>query len=163
MEASTTRGMMTGRFLRLALPVVIVVFAGASSPWMAQRAPWILFPVLAVAVAVLVVLSFVNSLVRFVRHYRSERRLRVFPVVVNAIALVFLVILPFTHLLRVIAPSRDGSPPILTGFGARLGAEGTRDRVPTVASTSPAAWVVMCWRRPTGSSPWRGTTAAYVV
>src|SRR4051812_26181429 len=121
MEASTTRGAMTGRFLRLVLPVVIVVFAGASSPWIAQRAPWILFPVLAVVVAVLVVLSFVNSLVRFV-HYPSEQRLRFSAVVVNAIALVFLVILPFTHLLRVMAPSRGGPPPILTGFGAWLGA-----------------------------------------
>jgi murein DD-endopeptidase MepM/ murein hydrolase activator NlpD len=81
-------------------------------------------PALAAAVAGLVTLSFANSLVRFVRHYSGEWRLRLFLVVVNAIAMVFLVILPFTHLLRVIAPPPDGTPPILAGFGAWLGAEG---------------------------------------
>jgi murein DD-endopeptidase MepM/ murein hydrolase activator NlpD len=124
MEASRTHDVMIGRFVRLVLPVTIVVFMGASSPWIAKRAPRFLFPALAMAVAGLVTLSFANSLARFVRHYSGERRLRFFPVVVNAVAMVFLVILPFTHLLRVIAPPRDGTPPILTGFGAWLGAEG---------------------------------------
>jgi|SRR6266851_222032 len=124
MEASKTRDVTSGRFLRLILPVTIVVFMGASSPWIAQRAPRFLFPALAVSGAVLVTRSFVDSLARFVQHYSGERRLRFFPVVLNAIAMVFLVILPFTHLLRVIAPPRDGTPPILSGFGAWLGAEG---------------------------------------
>jgi hypothetical protein len=102
MEASRPQDVMTGRFLRLLLPVTVVVFVGSSSPWIAQRAPWFLFPALAVTVAGLVTLSFVNSLARFARCYSGERRLRFFPVADNAVATVFLVILPFTHLLRVI-------------------------------------------------------------
>ncbi len=86
MEASKTRDVTSGRFLRLILPVTIVVFMGASSPWIAQRAPRFLFPALAVSGAVLVTRSFVDSLARFVQHYSGERRLRFFPVVLNAIA-----------------------------------------------------------------------------
>ena len=124
MEAPRTQEVMNSGFLRLVLPVTLVVFVGASAPWIAQRAPRFLFPALAVAVAGLVTLSFGNSLARFVRYHSGERRPRFSPVVVNTVAMVFLVILPFTHLLRVIAPPRDGTPPILTGFGAWLGAEG---------------------------------------
>src|SRR4030095_10561129 len=124
MQAARTQNVMTGRVLRLVLPVTIVVFVGASFPWISQRAPWFFFPALAVAVAGLVTLSFVNSLARFLRHYSGQPRLLFFPVIVNAVAMVVLVILPFTHLLRVIAPPRDGTPSVLTGFGAWLGAEG---------------------------------------
>ena len=108
----------------LALPTGVVVFVGASTPWIAQRVPRFLFPAVGAAGAALVMLSFVNSLVRFVRRYRRERRFRFFPVVVNAVAMVFLVVLPVTHLLRAMTPSGDGTPRILAGFGDWLGSEG---------------------------------------
>jgi murein DD-endopeptidase MepM/ murein hydrolase activator NlpD len=115
---------MTGRVLWFALPTAVVVFLGASSPWVAQRTPRFLFPALAAAGAALVVFSFVNSLVHFVRRCRREGRLRFFPVVVNAVATVFLVVLPLTHLLRAVTASGDGAPRILAGFGDWLGSEG---------------------------------------
>ena len=114
----------SSRVLWFALPMVVLVFAGASSPSISQRVPRFLFPALAVAGAALLFVSFVNSLVRFVRRYRSEGRLRFFPVVVNAIATILLVVFPFTRLVGVIAASRGGAPRILTGFGDWLGAEG---------------------------------------
>jgi murein DD-endopeptidase MepM/ murein hydrolase activator NlpD len=113
---------MSGLILWFALPVV--VFVGASSPWVAQRAPRFLFPALAAVGAALVVVSLVNALVQFVRRWRGEGRVRFLPLAVNIVATVFLVILPLTHLLRAMAPSGDGAPRIQTGFGDWLGAEG---------------------------------------
>jgi amino acid transporter len=110
--------------IRFALPTGVLVFVGASTPWIAQRVPRFLFPAVAAAGAALVVFSLVSSLVWFVRRYRGEGRLRVFPVVVNVIAMVFLVILPLTHLVRAMTPSGDGAPRILVGFGDWLGSEG---------------------------------------
>ena len=115
---------MTGPVLWFALPVAVVVFVGASSPWVAQRAPRFLFPALAAAGAALVMVSFVNALVQFVRRCRGEGRVRFFPLVVNIVATLFLVVLPLTHLLRAITPAGDGAPRIHTGFGDWLGAEG---------------------------------------
>jgi hypothetical protein len=115
---------MTGPALWLALPVAVVVFVGASSPWVAQRAPRFLFPALAAGGAALVVVSFVNALVQFVRRCRGEGRVRVLPLILNLVAMVFLVVLPLTHLLRAITPSGDRTPRIHTGFGNWLGAEG---------------------------------------
>ena len=68
--------------------------------------------------------SFANTLVKFVQRRRGEGRMRLFPLVINIVAMVFLVVLPLTHLLRAMTPSRDGAPRIHTGFGAWLGAEG---------------------------------------
>jgi len=115
---------MAERTLWLVLPAAVLVFVGASSPWIAQRAPRFLFPALAAAGAALVVWSFVNSLVRLVRRYRGEGRLRLYPVVVSVIAMVFLAILPATHLLRAMTASPDGTPRILAAFGAWRGSEG---------------------------------------
>ena len=115
---------MAGRFLWLALPAAVLVFVGASSPWIAQRAPRFLFPGLAAAGAMLVVLSFVSSLVRLVRGCRGEGRPRFFPVVVNVVAMVVLVVLPAAQLLRAMTASRDGTPRILAGFGDWQGSEG---------------------------------------
>jgi hypothetical protein len=67
-------GLMTGRVLRLALPMAAVAFLGASSPWVAQRVPRFLFPAVAAAGAALVMVSFVNSVGQVVRHYRGEGR-----------------------------------------------------------------------------------------
>ena len=115
---------MAGRFLWLALPAAALVFLGAFSPWTAQRAPRFLFPGLAAAGAMLVVLSFVSSLVRLVRGCRGEGRPRFFPVVVNVVAMVVLVVLPAAQLLRAMTASRDGTPRILAGFGDWQGSEG---------------------------------------
>jgi len=125
MGESETPGRLRGRpILWFALPMAVLVFVGASTPWIAQRVPRFLFPALAAAGAVLVVFLFVDSLVQFVRRHRGEGRLRFFAVAVNGVAAVFLVILPLTHLLRAMTPSGDGSPRILAGFGDWVSAEG---------------------------------------
>lgn len=116
--------MMAGRILWLALALAVVVFVGASSPSIAQRAPRVLFPTLAAAGAVLLVLSLVSSLVQLVRRYRGEGRVLLVPVVVIGVATTFLVVLPATHLVRALTVSRDGAPRIHTEFGAWRGAEG---------------------------------------
>jgi murein DD-endopeptidase MepM/ murein hydrolase activator NlpD len=104
--------------------MALLVFAGASSPWVAQRVPRFLFPALAAAGAVLIMFSFVNSVIQFVRRYRGERRFRVVPVVLNALATLVLVVFPLTHLVRAITASEDGTPRIHAGFGDWLGSEG---------------------------------------
>lgn len=153
-----------GRTLWFTLPTGVVVFVGASTPWIAQRVPRFVFPAVAVAGAALVVLSFVNSVIRFVRRYRRQGRFRLFPVVVNLVATVFLVILPLTHLVRAMTPSGDGAPRILAGFGDWLGAEG----YPRLSSHRGldvwrAARELRCSRWPTAASAWRGTTAICAV
>jgi len=122
---SRTPGCLSARqILWFVSPTVVLVFAGASTPWIAQRVPRFTFPTVAAAGAALIVLSFVNSLVQFVRRRRVEGHLRFFSVVVNVVALVFLVLLPLTHLVRAVTPSGDGTPRIHTGFGDWLGSEG---------------------------------------
>ena len=71
MQQATGRGVRRGPALWLA-PVAVVVLAGASSPWVAQRAPRFFFPALAAAGGALVVVSLVRALVRFVRRRRGE-------------------------------------------------------------------------------------------
>jgi murein DD-endopeptidase MepM/ murein hydrolase activator NlpD len=66
----------------------------------------------------------VNSLVQFVRRHRVEGRLHVLPVIVNGVGMVFLVLLPLSHLVRAMTPSGGGTPRIHTGFGDWLGSEG---------------------------------------
>lgn len=105
-------------------PIGVGVILAASSPWVAQRAPWFLFPALAAAGGVLIVVSLVRSLERLVRSYRREGRARLVPVIVNAVAALFLVVFPLTHLLRAMTVSGDGAPRILAGFGDWLGSEG---------------------------------------
>lgn len=125
MEAVRTRRRpLAGWVLWFALPTAVGVFVGASSPRAAQRAPRFLFPALAAAGAALVVFSFVNSLAGLVRHYRGEGRVRLFRIVINVIATIFLVVFPLAHLFRAMTASGDGAPRILTGFGDWVGAEG---------------------------------------
>ncbi len=113
-----------GRTLWLALPAAVLVFVGASSPWVAQRTPRFLFPALAAVGAALAVFSFVRSLLQLVRRYRNEGRLQLFPVVVNVVAMLVLVVWPATHLLRAMTASGDGTPRVLAGFGDWHGSEG---------------------------------------
>jgi NADH:ubiquinone oxidoreductase subunit 6 (subunit J) len=119
MEASPTRGRLgSGRVLSLGLPAAVLVFAGASSPWISQRAPRFLFPALAAVGALLVLFSFASSLVQCRRRYHREGRLTMFPVIANAVALAFLVLFPLTRLVGVMTAPRAGPPRILAGFGA---------------------------------------------
>lgn len=124
MKRSRTRGVMRELIRWVALPVVVVVFVGASWPRVAQWAPRFLFPALAAAGAAFVAVSFVRALNQFMRCYYGEGRVRLFPLLVNTVAMVFLVGLPFTHLVRAMIPPGDGAPRIHTGFGNWLGAEG---------------------------------------
>jgi murein DD-endopeptidase MepM/ murein hydrolase activator NlpD len=104
--------------------LAVLVVIGAHTPWIAQRVPRFTLPIVAAAGAVLIVVSFVNSLVQFARCGRMEGRRRLFPVFVNGVAIVFLVLLPLTHLVRAVTPPRDGTPRIHAGFGDWLGSEG---------------------------------------
>jgi len=112
------------RILWFAVPAAVLVFAAAFFPSISQRVPRFASPALATEGAALLVFSCVNSLVQFVRRYRREGRFRVFPVIVNAIATIFLVVLPLTRLLGVLTASGGGAPRILAGFGDWLGGEG---------------------------------------
>jgi murein DD-endopeptidase MepM/ murein hydrolase activator NlpD len=123
MQQATGRGVRRGPALWLA-PVAVVVLAGASSPWVAQRAPRFFFPALAAAGGALVVVSLVRALVRFVRRRRGEEPVSLLPLAANIVAAVLLVVLPLTHLLRAMTPPGAGAPRIHTGFGAWLGSEG---------------------------------------
>jgi murein DD-endopeptidase MepM/ murein hydrolase activator NlpD len=125
MRQSKTRGRLTaGRILRFGLPMAVLMVMAAHAPWIAQRVPRFTFPTVAAAGAALIVLSFVNSLVQFARRRRVEGRLRFLRVLVNVVALVLLVLLPLTHLVRAVTPSGDGAPRIHAGFGDWLGSEG---------------------------------------
>ncbi|PYM64810.1 MAG: hypothetical protein DME11_12380 [Candidatus Rokuibacteriota bacterium] len=91
MRESRTPGCLSARqILWFVSPTVVLVFAGASTPWIAQRVPRFTFPTVAAAGGALIVFLFVNSLVQFVRRRRVEGRLRFFPLVVNVVAMVFL-------------------------------------------------------------------------
>ncbi len=125
MRELNTRAPTARRILRLGLPMAVLVVVGAHTPWIAQRVPRFTFPILAAVGAALIVFSFVNSLVQFMRSSRRvERRLRLRPVVVNVVAMVFLVLLPLTHLVRAVTPPGDRTPRIHAGFGDLLGSEG---------------------------------------
>lgn len=106
------------------LPTAVAVFAGASSPAIAQRVPRFLFPALAAVGGGLLVLSLVRSLARLVRGYREHRLRRLLPVLALAAATFLVVVLPGARLLEVLVHPRDGPPHVLTGFGHWRGAEG---------------------------------------
>lgn len=101
-----------------------LVIVGAHTPSIAQRVPSFLFPTLAAAGAVLVLFSFVHSLGQFGRRRRAAGRVRLLPMVVNVVAMVFLVLLPLTHLVRALTPSGHETPRIHSGFRDWLGSEG---------------------------------------
>jgi murein DD-endopeptidase MepM/ murein hydrolase activator NlpD len=115
---------MQGRTLWLALPIMVVVFLGASTPQIAQRAPRFLFPALATAGAALIVWSFARSPVQLARGHRDRARPRLLRMLAALVATVLLVALPLTHLVRAMAPAPRGAPRILAGFGDWLGSEG---------------------------------------
>jgi murein DD-endopeptidase MepM/ murein hydrolase activator NlpD len=107
------------------LPVAAVsVLMGASSPAISQRAPRFFFPALAALGGALLLLSLARSVARRGREYGERRRLRLFPVVLSAVATVLLVVLPATRLLSLLIPPAAGAPRILAGFGDWLGGEG---------------------------------------
>jgi len=109
----------------LALTIAVLIFVGAYSHWFVMPGlPPLLFPVLAVVGAGFVAWSFANSLVRFLRRTPGDRRPHVLLLVVNASAVVLLVIVPLTRFLGMVAPAKAGEPRILSSYGDWLGAEG---------------------------------------
>jgi murein DD-endopeptidase MepM/ murein hydrolase activator NlpD len=66
----------------------------------------------------------VNALVGLVRCYRGDGPFRPFALVVNLVAMTFLVAFPLVHILRAMPTSRDAAPRILAGFGEWQGTEG---------------------------------------
>lgn len=122
MQTATRRRRPTvGPLLWLGLPLAVLLLAGASSPWVSQRVPRWLFPGVAALGAGLALLSLVRSLGRLPRDRRAGR-LRIVPLAVNAVAVVFLVVLPITRALGVMFGSER--PRVLAGFGDWLGGEG---------------------------------------
>lgn len=101
-----------------------VLYVSATSPWIAQRLPRFLLPVLAAAGAVLIVRALVRSLLRLAHAQPTERGLRLVPVLVNAAATLLLVISPAIRLLDVTVAASDGRPRTLAGFGDWRGGEG---------------------------------------
>jgi murein DD-endopeptidase MepM/ murein hydrolase activator NlpD len=65
-----------------------------------------------------------NALVGLVRCYRGDGPFRPFALVVNLVAMTFLVAFPLVHILRAMPTSRDAAPRILAGFGEWQGTEG---------------------------------------
>jgi hypothetical protein len=127
-DSQARRDTTAREIFRFGLPLAGLVVLGAHTPWITERVPRFFFPTLAAAGAALVVFSLVNSLVQFGRRRRVEGRSHVLPVAVNVVAMVFLVLLPLTHLVRAVVPSRDGMPRIHAGFGDWLGSEVRADR-----------------------------------
>jgi hypothetical protein len=123
-ESGSRRHPTARRILRLGLPVAVLVVVGAHNPWIAQRIPRRVYPTLAAVGAAPTVFSFVNSLLQFMRYRRADGHVRFVPIVVNVVAMVFLVLPPLTHLVRALTVPRDGAPRIHAGFGDWLGAEG---------------------------------------
>ena len=111
---------MTAWLRWLTLPLLIVVFASASSPTIAQRTPRFLFPALAIAGAALLV----RSVIRAARNLRHGERRSTIRLVMLAVATVLFVVLPGTRFVHMMTPSAPGAPRILTGFGDWRGAEG---------------------------------------
>jgi murein DD-endopeptidase MepM/ murein hydrolase activator NlpD len=123
-DPSGGRRATTGWMLSLGLPAAVLVFAGASSPFVSQRVPRFVFPALAAVGAAAVLFSFVASLIRFARRFRRDGRYALFPVLVNAVAVTFLAVLPLTRMVGVMASAGSGAPRILAGFGDWFGGEG---------------------------------------
>ncbi len=105
---------------RLALPIAVAVFLGASSPAIAQRTPRFLFPALAIAGGALLVLS----AIRAARDLRRGARRPTIGLAVGAVATLLFAVLPFARFVYMMAPAADGAPRILAGFGDWRGAEG---------------------------------------
>lgn len=125
METSNPRGTITaGRSLWFALAIALMVAGIFSYRLTFHWMPPFVYAALAAVVAGLLVRSLVNSLVHFVQCYREEGQLQVLPLALNVVAVIFLVVLPFTRFLVVMGVLGGGSPRILSGFGDWLGGEG---------------------------------------
>src|SRR5260370_6910724 len=114
--AKPRRGLTAKRIRRFSLLLAVLIVVAAHMPWIAQRVPRFAFPTLATTGAVLILFSFVNSLVQFVRRHRVEGRLHVLPVIVNGVGILFLALLPLSPLVPPITPSRPRTPRIPSAF-----------------------------------------------
>ena len=108
----------------LALPMMAIVLAGASSPWISQRLPRFFFPALTAVGAALALVGLGRAVGRAVRQYRTKQRLPIRSLLINTLAVVVIVALPVTRLAGLISAPPTGPPRILAGFGAWLGGEG---------------------------------------
>lgn len=124
MDASSRGRFSAGRVLSSGWLVAVLAFVGASRPEIAQRLPRFFFPVVAAVGGGLVLVAFGRVLMRSVRRYRAEDRVRLAPLVVNALAVLFLVVLPSTRALGILLAAPGGAPRVLVGFGAWFGGEG---------------------------------------
>ena len=111
---------MSGWRRWLVLPLAAAVFAGASSPAIAQRTPRFLFPVLAITGAAWLVLS----VIRVARDWRRGSRRPTLGLAVLTVSTLLFVVLPFARFVYMMAPATAGAPRILTGFGDWRGSEG---------------------------------------
>jgi murein DD-endopeptidase MepM/ murein hydrolase activator NlpD len=107
-----------------ALATGVFILTAGSTPSIAQSVPRFLFPVMGAAGGALIVVSLVNSLVGLVRRYRDDRRVRVTPIVANAVRAVCFVMMPLVHLACAVTAPQAGAVRILAGFGDWWGSEG---------------------------------------
>jgi murein DD-endopeptidase MepM/ murein hydrolase activator NlpD len=108
---------------RLGWFIVLLAFFSASSPAIAQRTPRFLFPALAVVGGKLALVFFARALSRLVRT-TGERRRAVLPLLVNAVAMLVLVVFPGVRFIEVMTPASGRVPRVLAGFGDWRGSEG---------------------------------------
>lgn len=113
------------RALRLALPVVVIVYAAAAtSPAIAQSLPRYTLPAFAAIGAAGATWSLWTAVTRLRRGTEGSAARRVVLIVVNLVAVVFLVILPGIRLIRLLIGPSPGAPLVFARFGDRLGTEG---------------------------------------
>jgi hypothetical protein len=126
MEDSSTRrrGFERGRLIRFALPLGALAVVGAMRPEIAQRLPAFFFPAVAATGGALTLVGCARVLGRSVRQYRQGRRVPLPSLLLVGVALVFLVVLPLSRLVRLLTAAPGGPPRVLAGFGAWLGGEG---------------------------------------
>jgi murein DD-endopeptidase MepM/ murein hydrolase activator NlpD len=123
-DANAVRRVIARPLLRKSWPLAALVLVAAAGWAAAQRGPRWASPILAAAGGALVVALFVRALARLYRRRPGDGLQPLWPVVVNVVALVVVVVLPLTHVIRAIIPPRDGTPRIHTGFGDWSGSEG---------------------------------------
>ena len=112
------------RSLLIVAVVAVALFAGASSPAIAQRFPRLLFPALAALGAALLLLTLARSVRRLAREPKERAWARVVSLLGLAAATVLLVALPGARLLDLLRHPSGAPPLILTGFGSWRGSEG---------------------------------------
>ena len=94
----------------LGVPLAVAVFAGASSPFIAQRLPRLFFPALAIAGGALFALAFGRAVNHAVRQYRRGARVPALSLLINGLAVIVIVVLPLTRVVRMLTAPAGGPP-----------------------------------------------------